>query len=150
MMGFRASTHHQRYKTTEQRFWEKVDRRGKDECWEWTGFRTRLGYGRFHRPGESQLAHRASWEIHHGRKIPPKVILDHICRNPPCVNPRHLRTSTPYENAQNSSRSLKTSCPNGHPYDVVKINMRTGWRNRRCSICDREYFRQRRRVKDLS
>ena len=33
-------------KSVEERFWEKVDRRGPDECWPWTAYSDRYGYFR--------------------------------------------------------------------------------------------------------
>jgi len=33
----------QRFKTPEQRFWEKVDT--SKDCWEWFGAKTKTGYG---------------------------------------------------------------------------------------------------------
>ena len=40
------STYHQRFKTMEQRFWEKVDKK-EDGCWVWTANTNHKGYGMF-------------------------------------------------------------------------------------------------------
>lgn len=36
-----------RARSIAEQFWEKVDRRGDDECWPWTGSRTAAAYGLF-------------------------------------------------------------------------------------------------------
>ena len=52
----------------EKRFWAKVDKSG--DCWEFTGYKCRQGYGRIYFRGNSHwLTHRVSW-ILHGGKIP--------------------------------------------------------------------------------
>lgn len=40
-----------------ERFWSKVDRRGDDDCWEWTASRFPEGYGRIGIPGEEGSSH---------------------------------------------------------------------------------------------
>ena len=37
----------QRFKTTEQRFFEKVNVVDDEQCWEWIGAKTPTGYGEF-------------------------------------------------------------------------------------------------------
>lgn len=80
--------------TLDERFWEKVDRRGPDECWPWLAA-TSQGYGIFHvRVGEPLArAHRFSYGLLVGA-IPDGLVLDHLCRNRACVNPEHLEPVT--------------------------------------------------------
>jgi len=78
-------------KTLEERFWEKVDMRGPDECWEWQACVAGPGYGRIgNRDGKTESAHRIAWELTFGA-IPKGRQVLHICGNKLCVNPTHLK-----------------------------------------------------------
>ena len=61
----------------------------RDGCLEFTGSRTKEGYGRIKVKGRSILAHRMSWECRHG-SVPEGRLILHKCDNPPCCNPNHL------------------------------------------------------------
>ena len=86
----------------EERFWEKVDQSGgPDACWIWQASRDRKGYGQFgFSPKRGVMgAHRAAYILNYG-EIPDSMSLDHLCQNPPCVNPEHLCPVTVSENSK--------------------------------------------------
>lgn len=70
-----------------------LDRCIEDEhgCWVWTGYRNSDGYGKVYKAtyGE-ELLHRFTYRQIVG-EIPRGLVLDHLCKNPPCCNPYHLR-----------------------------------------------------------
>jgi hypothetical protein len=97
-----------RHMTTDERFWEKVERGPADQCWPWTGSRNSSGYGTF-ATGTTRatirvvLAHRHAWEMHHFA-IPTGYRILHACDNPPCVNPGHLMLGSARANLVDASR----------------------------------------------
>ncbi len=87
------------------RFWEKVHKRGPDDCWLWTAS-VAQGYGHMVDDGHDFNAHRVSWEMAHG-DIAEDQHVCHSCdkRYPPgdityrrCVNPAHLFLGTRSDN----------------------------------------------------
>lgn len=115
-----------------------------DACIEWEGARLPKGYGFFTvvagtRGKHSIYAHRLAYELLVG-PIPPGFCIDHLCRNPSCVNPAHLEAVTHAENVRRglagAVQRAKTHCPHGHAYDEENtyINAR-GFRF--CRACRR-------------
>lgn len=96
------------YPVDEARFWDKVDRKEQDQCWEWLGGVNTTGYGMAHvrnRPEEyertgktfTQLpAHRVALSL--TRHVNQADYVMHSCDNRKCCNPSHLRTSTAQDN----------------------------------------------------
>lgn len=111
--------------TPEQRFWNKVDKRGPADCWMWISPSERKGYGVMWWDGKVCYAHRIAWVIA-GRKLDDDKVIDHLCRNPKCVNPGHLRLVTTRENVHAgisiwAVNSRKTECSNRHAYSYDNI-----------------------------
>ena len=91
--------------TEDQRFWQKVDKKSDDECWNWTGGKVR-GYGQMRSYlGNSGriLSHNFSWILHNGEVPNGKCVL-HKCDNNSCVNPNHLYIGTESDNAHDRWR----------------------------------------------
>ena len=122
------------------RFWSKVAK--TDSCWEWQGSKDRKGYGRIHLKGFPQLAHRVAYELLIGQ-IPEGLTLDHLCCNPPCVNPAHLEPVTNEENLRRWYSNIP-ACPKGHPYTEANTYRDPKHGHRRCRTCTRTHQRKMR------
>jgi hypothetical protein len=85
------------------RYHAKVDRRGEDECWEWTAARFEKGYGVFRLGPKQVKAHRFGYELLVG-PIPVGLYVCHTCDNPPCQNPKHWFLGTHKDNAVDRER----------------------------------------------
>jgi len=79
------------------RFWEKVEIRKTDDCWEWTGALGGSGYGHILMDKKTIDAHRVSYVLANG-EIPNGLEVLHCCNNKKCVNPNHLKLGTQRDN----------------------------------------------------
>ena len=88
-----------------KRFWDKVDKRGTGECWEWIAAKSR-GYGYFtvKRPHQAS-AHRVS-AVLAGiiDSLEDQRVVRHACDNPACVNPAHLLAGSHQDNVNDREK----------------------------------------------
>ena len=120
----------------------------EEPCLEWNGCRDRKGYGKVGRRLRGKmfyLAHRYYYALRVG-DIPEGMVIDHLCRNPACINVSHLEPVTQRTNVLRgvgvgAKFAARTSCANGHPYgDNPPLRADGG---RRCIECERDMERRR-------
>jgi len=138
-------------RTVLDRFREKYTVDSSSGCWIWTGSTNGAGYGELRVNNKKVYAHRWSMENVKGVPIPDGMVIDHLCRNPSCVNPAHLEIVTQSTNTQRGvgiGRPAATTCKNGHPYDAENTYVRPDGRGKNCVQCVRDRsraYQQRRR-----
>lgn len=137
------------FKPLMQRFWEKVSPEPNTGCWLWIGATNGCGYGRLAIGRSDRVyAHRLSYERHVG-VIPAGMQIDHLCRNPLCVNPRHLEPVSNRENTRRGGvsalREPRLFCSRGHAFADHEYIDTKGYRQcRKCqSIRQAAYHRRR-------
>jgi hypothetical protein len=87
---------------TRRKLREKIKKKKiKDgECWRWTLYINRDGYGMVGYKNYKYLAHRLSYAVFN--VVDPEqmdtLLVRHLCNNPYCVNPRHLLLGTQTDN----------------------------------------------------
>lgn len=116
------------------------------DCWVWTGSPDRWGYGQMRHGGRKVGVHRLAYEVFVG-PIPPGMVVMHLCDNPPCFKPEHLRVGTQRDNVidmidkgRGRSRGQSSHCRRGHPYEGNNIYWKPDG-NSQCRICKNEYSR---------
>jgi len=102
------------------RFWEKVDKQGPDECWEWIGGKHNKGYGQIQAYSRLDKAHRVSWMINNG-PIPENMCVLHHCDNPSCVNPAHLWLGTNADNVRDKMEKGREAHNGGEKNGSAKL-----------------------------
>lgn len=106
------------------------------ECWNWNENRT---YPTAYFDGNKEKAYRFSYSIFNGA-LKEGLVIDHLCRNPRCVNPEHLEQITNGENIRRginpiSENYKKTQCNRGHPFNVGNTYIRKDGKGRMCKAC---------------
>lgn len=137
-----------------RRFWRKAIITPSG-CLEWSGALNRDGYGslklRIDDRWVNCFAHRVAWVLA-GYDLTPGLQLDHLCRNPRCVNVEHLDQVTSRINTSRSTNPVAPAirarlagrCLNGHLLSDVGV-----YANGQCAACGRAHA-QRYKARQLA
>ena len=79
------------------RFWRRIDRKGPDECWLWTGSKVDK-YGTYRHGMTPLMATQAVLALSGRHKPFSDAQVRHMCHVPLCCNPGHLEWGTALQN----------------------------------------------------
>jgi len=77
-------------------------------------------YVQLERDGRRYQLHREIYEQHHG-PIPPGMVVRHICDNPACINPGHLRIGTQADNVADMHARRRQADRRGEAHGEAKL-----------------------------
>lgn len=119
------------------------------DCWIWNGYKNPSGHAQMSYKGVRTGAHRLSYETFVG-KIPEGLVLDHLCKQPSCINPNHLEPVTQGENVKRSDTNLvakqmrrDNECKRGHKFTEENVYIRPSDPSiRECRTCRYDALRR--------
>lgn len=89
-------------------------------CREFSGYRSKKGYGEIKVDGRMEKTHRQAWVLTFGA-IPPGLQVLHRCDNPPCINPDHLFLGTNLDNVADRVAKGRNGAPRGELVPTAKL-----------------------------
>lgn len=108
-------------RNTAASIWDRVERRGPDECWRWLGSHSTNyyseNYGQDRRPavsydGRNWYVYRLIYQWTTGEELGDRFAR-HSCDNPSCVNPAHVVPGTAKDNSADMMRRGRAIGPRG-------------------------------------
>ena len=129
-----------------QAFLSHIDMGNVLGCWLWMAHCKSNGYGEMYVNRKPVYPHRWIYEYLNG-EIPKGQHIHHVCNNPRCVNPSHLKNLTVSEHRKltrpykQTNHQYRTHCYRGHEFTTENtVNTSKG---RFCKICLRARWRRR-------
>jgi DNA-binding transcriptional regulator YiaG len=105
-----------------QRAWDRIERKGPSDCWEWQGSTNRSGYGMINDDRRSVLVHRLVLLRHLGLESSHLDTL-HSCDNRRCCNPEHMSLGTNAANvADKIAKGRQYRPPHGSASPHAKLS----------------------------
>lgn len=128
--------------------WQKIQKIGwtktENGCLEYNGYRNENGYGQFRDANKLLRVHRIAYSELIGSLANDEVVM-HLCDNPACSEPTHLKKGTQEENIKDmwsKNRAHKSdlkTCINGHDYPIDRPRAID---KNRCRECAKERNRR--------
>lgn len=100
-------------------FWHRLLRNDVTCCWEWTGSKTKKGYGKLGLGHQNLMPHRLAYALVFDD--PGEELVCHRCDNPPCCNPFHLFKGTYLDNAHDCIDKGRINPPQGVEHFKSKL-----------------------------
>lgn len=113
--------YHQRFKTLKERFEEKFDKAGENDCWLWKAGRSRpQEHPKIRVEQGYTKASKVSLLLYRGQDAGGMHVC-HSCDTPLCVNPNHLFLGTHLRNMQDKASKGRSHRPSGRKNPKSKL-----------------------------